>query len=173
MHPFLPQIRRLIDDASAQTLCAFVTQVAARGSSVHTDGWQGYKRLSRLGYDHQRRSQSQHLRDGGDSDDIVPRVHRVTSNLKTWLQGTHHGVSSEQLQVYLAEFTFRFNRLRAPMAAFQTLLGLGSTQPPTTYRQISPHNRYLNQPDRHATPVSAPRPPCQRTPGSPDLTTNF
>ena len=131
---------KLIDDASAQTLCGFVTQVAASGSSVHTDGWQGYKRLSRLGYDHQRRSQLQHLRDGGDPDDILPRVHRVISNLKTWLQGTHHGVSSEQLQVYLDEFTFRFNRRRTPMAAFQTLLGLGSTQPPTTYRQISaPH----------------------------------
>jgi len=46
-------------------------------------------------------------------------------------------VSSEQLQVYLDEFTFRFNRRRTPMAAFQTLLGLGSTQPPTTYRQIT------------------------------------
>jgi ISXO2-like transposase domain len=63
-------------------------------------------------------------------------VHRVISNLKSWLQGTHRGVSAEHLQVYLDEYTFRFNRRRTPMAAFQTLLGLQSQQPPTTYRQI-------------------------------------
>lgn len=45
-------------------------------------------------------------------------------------------MSNEHLQVYLDEFTFRYNRRRTPMAAFQTLLGLGSQQAPTTYRQI-------------------------------------
>jgi ISXO2 transposase-like protein len=72
-----------------------------------------------------------------------PRVHRVISNLKSWLQGTHRGVSGTQLQVYLDEFTFRFNRRRTPMAAFQTLLGLGSAQPPTTYRQITGGGRNI------------------------------
>lgn len=60
----------------------------------------------------------------------------VTLNLKTWLQGTHRGVSKEHLQVYLDEYVFRFNRRRTPMAAFQSLLGLGGQQAPTTYRQI-------------------------------------
>ncbi|MGQ0665656.1 MAG: IS1595-like element ISAbc1 family transposase, partial [Nitrospiraceae bacterium] len=32
--------------------------------------------------------------------------------------------------------TFRFNRRRTPMAAFQTLLGLGSQRPSTTYNQL-------------------------------------
>jgi transposase-like protein len=49
----------------------------------------------------------------------------VSSHLKTWLQGTHRGVSAEHMQVYLDEFTFRFNRRRTPMAGFQTLPGLG------------------------------------------------
>lgn len=84
----------------------------------------------------------------------------MISNLKTWLQGTHRGVSKEHLQVYLDEYVFRFNRRRTPMAAFQSLLGLGGSlrperggdvlrmaafqsllglggqQAPTTYRQI-------------------------------------
>lgn len=33
------------------------------------------------------------------------------------------------LQVYLDEYTFRSNRRGTPMAAYQTLLGLGSHQP--------------------------------------------
>jgi hypothetical protein len=35
------------------------------------------------------------------------------------------------------EFVFRHNRRRTPMAAFQTLLGLGAIHEPTTYRQIT------------------------------------
>jgi hypothetical protein len=31
---------------------------------------------------------------------------------------------------------FRFNRRRVPMAVFQNLLGLGSQQQPTTYKQL-------------------------------------
>ncbi len=60
----------------------------------------------------------------------------MISNLKSWLQGTHRGVSKEHLQVYLDEYVFRFNRRQTPMAAFQTLLGLGGQQQATTYRQI-------------------------------------
>ena len=51
--------------------------------------------------------------------------------------GTHRDVSNEHLPVYLDEHVFRHNRRRTPMAAFQTLLGLGALHPPTTYRQIT------------------------------------
>ena len=41
----------------------------------------------------------------------MPEVHRVASLLKRWLLGTHQGaVSHDQLDYYLDEFTFRFNR---------------------------------------------------------------
>jgi ISXO2-like transposase domain len=40
----------------------------------------------------------------------LPRVHRVSSLLKRWLLGTHHGgISVRQLDFYLDEFIFRFN----------------------------------------------------------------
>jgi hypothetical protein len=52
-------------------------------------------------------------------------------NLKQWLLGTYHGVSRGQLQAYLDEFVFRHNRRGDPQAAFQTLLGLGTSRPPT------------------------------------------
>lgn len=126
----------IIDSASATNLNAVVTANVAAGATVHTDGWRGYNQLRDLGYDHQPRNQSAARRAGEDPDDILPRVHRAISNLKTWLQGTHHGVSPQHLQVYLNEFCFRFNRRRVPMAAFQTLLGLSAAQPPTEYAAI-------------------------------------
>lgn len=39
---------------------------------------------------------------------------RAIGNLQQWLIGTYHGVSKEQLQVYLDEFVFRHNRRRQP-----------------------------------------------------------
>jgi hypothetical protein len=53
------------------------------------------------------------------------------------LHGTHRGVGDEHLAVYLDEYVFRHNRRGTPMAAFQTLLGLGTLHEPTTYDQIT------------------------------------
>jgi transposase-like protein len=127
----------VIGDATAATLTGFIRGHVEPGTTVHTDAWMGYRPLGELDYDHQPRSQRAARARGADPDEILPRVHRVISNLKSWLQGTHRGVSGEHLQVYLDEYTFRFNRRRTPMAAFQTLLGLQSQQPPSTYDQIT------------------------------------
>ncbi len=126
----------VLGDLSAGSLCGFVEDNVATGSTEKTDAWQGYKRLARLGYDHQPKSQRAGLVVGEDIGEMLPRVHRIISNLKTWLRGTYRGVSEHQLQAYLDEFVFRFNRRRTPMAAFQTLLGIGASLPPTTYAEI-------------------------------------
>lgn len=71
-----------------------------------------------------------------------PRRCLAASNLKSWLQGTERGVSGEHLQAYLDDYTFRFNRRRTPMAAFQTLLGLQIQQrPPPTAASSQPAGR--------------------------------
>ncbi len=67
---------------------------------------------------------------GRDAARALPRVHSANQHFKTWLRGTYRGVSDNQMQVYLDEFVFRFNRRRTPMAAFQTLLGLGNRLAP-------------------------------------------
>lgn len=57
-------------------------------------------------------------------------------DLKTWLKGTHHGLSSKHLPHYVNEYVFRFYRRPTPMAAFQSLLGLTSQHEPTTYNML-------------------------------------
>src|SRR5712691_4799183 len=97
------------------------------------DGWGAYAPLATMGFRHRPRTQGPAERAGK----ILPHIHRVFGNLKTWLTGTHHGVGHDHLQAYLDEFTFRFNRRRTPMAAFQTLLGLASeVHGPTTYEML-------------------------------------
>ncbi len=116
----------VIGDASPRTFCAFVADNVTTGAVVHTDGWPAYRALARRGYQHRPGPQRAGRLVGEDDDDILPRVQRVTRNLKTWLRGTYRGVSGEHLQVYLDEYSFRFNRCGSTMAAFHSLLGLGS-----------------------------------------------
>jgi transposase-like protein len=125
---------RVLKDASKPTLTAFVKATTAPGATVRSDGWRGYNGLDGAGYDH--RPHSQRAAPPGE-EPYLPRAHRAISNLKAWMHGTHRGVGDQHLQVYLDEYVFRHNRRRTPMAAFQTLLGLGALHPPTTYEQIT------------------------------------
>lgn len=52
----------------------------------------------------------------------LPWVHRFISNAKTWLVGTHHGVRKQYLELYLAEYTYRFNRRHDPDSLFHRAL---------------------------------------------------
>ena len=121
-------------DAARPTLTAFVKETTAPGAIVRTDGWKGYNGLAGAGYDHRPRSQRA---TPPGAEPYLPRAHRAISNLKAWMHGTHRGVGDPHLQVYLDEYVFRHNRRRTPMAAFQTLLGLGALHAPTTYDQIT------------------------------------
>jgi transposase-like protein len=115
----------VVEDLSAASLVAFVEASVAPGSTLLTDGWQGYAALRRT-YDHRPST----VGDPRNAAKLFPRVHRTFSNLKTWLNGTHHGVSAKHLPHYVDEFVFRFNRRRTPMAAFQSLLGLTTQYAP-------------------------------------------
>lgn len=123
---------QVVPDASAPSLTGFVAANVEAGALVVTDGWGAYAPLRGMGYRHRPKTQGGPER----AATILPRVHRVFGNLQTWLRGTHHGVGNHHLQAYLDEFTFRFNRRRTPMAAFQTLLGLGTQHQATTYNQL-------------------------------------
>ena len=48
---------------------------------------------------------------GRDAGSMIRGVHRVASLLQRWMMDTHHGpVQPGQLDYYLDEFVFRFNR---------------------------------------------------------------
>jgi transposase-like protein len=102
---------RRIPNASGDVLSEFVLDNVARSSEVRTDAWNGYNHIGRYRFSHVITN----LAESGDPAHVaMPEVHRVASLLKRWLLGTHQGaVSHEQLDYYLDEFTFRFNRRRA------------------------------------------------------------
>src|SRR5271165_6784079 len=88
----------IASDRSAESLCGFVENAVMPGSLIVTDDWSGYASLRKRGYDHHAIAES------GDpevAEQFMPMIHLVFSNLKTWINGIHHGVSAKHLQAYL------------------------------------------------------------------------
>lgn len=124
---------RLVPNRGATTLTRFVQESVAPGAVVRTDGWDGYDGLNVLGYAHEPMVLDG---DGAKTDTHLPMIHIAFSNLKTWLMGTHHGVSKKHLPAYLNEFVFRFNRRFYPMTAFNSALGLAAHATSPTYEML-------------------------------------
>lgn len=126
----------VVKDASRKSLVPFVQGAIVEGAVVHTDGWQGYNGIDRVGYVHL----SKNLTASGDAAHIaMPRVHRVASLLDRWWLGTHQGaISPKHLDYYLDEFTFRFNRRqsRARGLLFYRLLEQALQIGSTPYKQL-------------------------------------
>jgi hypothetical protein len=119
----------MIDDYSAESLSGFVRASIAAGSMVVSDGWSGYRHLKDVKHDPRVIGETPaHL--------VLPWVHRVFANAKRWAMGVYHGLREKHLQRYLDEFVFRFNRRRAPQAAFSRLLGLATATGPHPYKSI-------------------------------------
>ena len=80
--------------------------VEGANTTFVTDGHKGYRPLASHGVDHEAHVQGRPERAG----EILPWVHVVISNLKSWLRGTFRGVSHKHLPSYLLEFSYRLNR---------------------------------------------------------------
>lgn len=142
--PGIGRIRmRPIPNASAGSLHEFVEESVEKGSTIHTDGWQGYVGLDKKGYD---REVSVLRGRRKDASKEMPRVHRVASLLKRWLLGTHQGaVSHKHLVYYLDEFTFRFNRRKSKSRGklFYRLVQQAVATEATTYTEITTQSKPL------------------------------
>lgn len=94
----LPQINRTQLEPAIQ-------KMVASGARIKTDGLRSYLSLPNHGYLHERIVASE--------TDVLKElhwVHTAISNAKALIGGTYHGLGTKHLQVYLDEFSYRFNR---------------------------------------------------------------
>ena len=128
---------RRVADVSAESLVPFVGEAVVPGAVVHSDGWKGYAGLTVVGFKHQVSVISA---SPDPAHVVMPRVHRVAALLKRWLLGTHQGgVKAHQLDYYLDEFTFRFNRRRSKARGllFHRLAEQAVAVAPAPYKAIT------------------------------------
>ena len=89
----------------AHELGGFVRAAVRPGSRLVSDDFKGYAGL---------RGTDRHppvvQGDGKNAERLLPIVHVPFSDVKTWLNGTYHGVSAKHLARYAREWNDRFNR---------------------------------------------------------------
>ena len=95
--------------AALFTRMQVVDETVAPGSKIECDGYRSYRNLSGVMLDAKKYETG-----------CLHWLHKAISNLKALLLGTYHGRCT-QLQVYLDEFCFRFNRRKTGNQIFMRL----------------------------------------------------
>ena len=73
--------------------------------------------------------------DGRNAERLLPIVHVPFSNVKTWLNGTYHGVSAKHLARYAREWNDRVNRRTRIADLADSVLQRAVARPTITYRE--------------------------------------
>ena len=126
-----------ITSATKKSIEPFIRDSIEPGAVVQTDGSAVYGSIQNDGY---TRNKIVQLGSENPAHVTLAGVHRIASLLKRWLIGTHQGsVKPEQLDFYLDEYTFRFNRRtsRSRGLLFFRLLEQAVMTAPVTYQEIT------------------------------------
>ncbi len=121
----------ILPAANAHELGGVVRAAVRPGSHVVSDDFKGYARLHGA-YRHHPVVQG----NGGNAERFMPIVHVLFSNVKTWLNGTYHGVSAKHLPRYAREWNYRFNRRAGIGELTDFVLRRAMARPTITYRQL-------------------------------------
>jgi len=77
----------VVPDISGDSLVGFIKENVEPGSTVITDGWNGFASVGTSGYTHVVAKKFK----VADEKNLLPHVHMIVSLLKRWLLGTHQG----------------------------------------------------------------------------------
>ena len=119
---------QVIDKASAKCLGGFMKDHIDSEAEIKTDKWSGYTPLKKT-FNNLIQLYS------GDKGGNFPEMHRVIMNIKSWLRGVHHHVND--LQDYLDEYCYRFNRSFMKETIFDNLLNRMVAAEPCLIKNIS------------------------------------
>lgn len=93
-----------LDAITKEGVSKFLHRHVKAGQKVRTDALAALNAVSEE-HEHQKR-----VTPPEEASIWLPLVHIVIGNLKTFINGTYHGVSHAYLHEYISEFCYRFNR---------------------------------------------------------------
>ena len=117
----------VVPNVTAGTLLGHIEKRVLPAAMVYTDEYPSYGRLADRGYGHRR---IKHL--SGvyvDGDVHTNTIEGFWALLKNGIRGVYHSVSTEYLQDYINEYTFRFNRRDGTDPIFWAILDRVQKQP--------------------------------------------
>lgn len=118
---------KVIEKANAENLGSFMREKINKEAHITTDEWTGYKPLD-------TEFENMNHKKSGKKGENFPELHRVIMNFKSWLRGMHHHV--KDLQAYINEYTYRFNRSFMKGNIFDNLIIKMINIPPNPYKSI-------------------------------------
>jgi len=104
---------KVIEKADAKNLGRFMKDTIESKAMIKTDKWVGYNPLKK---DFKNLTQLASGEKGGN----FPEIHRAIMIFKSWLRGIYHSVND--LQSYIDEYTYRFNRHFMKASIFHNLI---------------------------------------------------
>ena len=119
---------RVIQKADSKNLGRFMGDHIDPNTDITTDKWTGYRPLKKT-------FMNLNQIYSGDKGGNFPELHRVIMDLKPWLRGVHHHVND--LQDYLNEYCYRFNRGFMKENIFDNLLNRMVISKPCPIKNIS------------------------------------
>ena len=119
---------KMLSDVRQVTIEPLIKQVVAKGTTIFTDEYNIYSRLTEWGYNHKtvNHSDGEYARDedgDGFHEVHVNRMEGFWSLLRSWLR-PHRGVSQEQLPIYIGFFEFVHNVRKRGKALLSSLIQL-------------------------------------------------
>jgi len=118
---------KVIQHSSSKELGAFMKDTLSADCKIKTDKWSGYTPLKA---DFKNLTQIY----SGEKGNNFPELHRAIMIFKAWLRGVHHSV--RDLQSYIDEYTYRFNRNFMKENIFDNLMARMIAENPQTYKQV-------------------------------------
>ena len=98
-----------------QNLGRYPHSSIAVGSTIQSDGYHSYRKALANDYNH-------HYAVYDSNSDMLHWLHIIVGNAKAFILGTYHGNCKDNLQSFLDEFCYRFNRRHFKDELFTRLL---------------------------------------------------
>ena len=117
----------VIPNAGSKQLKPFFESKIDTDAQIRTDKWRGYGPLKDA-FPNLEQNET------GKKGKNFPVMHRWIMGMKSWLRGVHH--HARDLQAYLDEYCYRYNRNKMKEGIFDNLMQRMMTYPPKTYAQI-------------------------------------
>ena len=108
------------EDTKRVTLTKLIVDNVDEESTLMTDEYPSYKRISLHGFKHEKvnHGSKEYVRGSAHTN----TVEGFWSQLKRSINGTYHSVSPKYLQQYVNEFAFRYNFRHLPSPLFEVVL---------------------------------------------------
>lgn len=111
------------------TIGKYANKHIEEGSTIESDACRAYLKPLAQKY--------MHIYSVFDADSSEPVwLHTMISNAKSFIQGTYHGMERKHINLYLAEFCFRFNRRCFHEMLYQRLLFAALAAPVCRYSML-------------------------------------